>query len=177
MSQCAEIRNLETIRPCVVLTCQTVEVSEAQFGNIVLQILKFSLIPSLFPIKKILKIVMLTANIFTVIQIAPTFSSIISILHDLPSLTSSILNFKRGDVVQLSKLISRYLTAKPYQIDSNRIYQCISECYKDVTQNYNDNPAYYSIDMHMLLTTCIASTWFTPPQIDNIQSWVREQSW
>jgi hypothetical protein len=143
----------------------------------VLQILKFSLIPSLFPIKKILKIVMLTANIFTVIQIAPTFSSIISILHDLPSLTSSILNFKRGDVVQLSKLISRYLTDKPNHIDSNRIYQCISECYKDVTQNYNDNPAYYSIDMHMLLTTCIASTWFTPRQIDNIQSWVREQSW
>ena len=95
----------------------------------------------------------------------------------LPKLFGGSYNFKRGDVVQLSKLISRYLTDKPNHIDSNRIYQCISECYKDVTQNYNDNPAYYSIDMHMLLTTCIASTWFTPPQIDNIQSWVREQSW
>jgi hypothetical protein len=91
----------------------------------------------------------------------------------LPKLFDGSYNFKRGDVVQLSKLISRYLTAKPYQIDSNRIYQCISECYKDMT-NYNDNPEYYSMDMHMLLTTCIASTWFTPRQRGNFHVWVSD---
>lgn len=95
----------------------------------------------------------------------------------LPKLFDGNYNLKRGDVVQLSKLISRYLTDKPYQIDSNRIYQCISECYKDVIQNYNDNPEYYSMDMHMLLTTCIASTWFTPRQLQNLRIWVREHSW
>lgn len=96
----------------------------------------------------------------------------------LPKLFDGNYNFKRGDVVQLSKLISRYLTNKPDWVDSNRIYQCISECYKDMANNYTDNPQYYSMDMHMLLTTCIASaTWFTSRQLGNLRTWVREYSW
>ena len=90
----AEDKKERCFRHKIIANLHISDSSQAQFGNIVLQILKFSLIPSLFPIKKILKIVMLTANIFTVIQIAPTFSSIISILHDLPSLTSSILPYR-----------------------------------------------------------------------------------
>lgn len=94
-------------------------------------------------------------------------------MHTLvPKIIYSNYRFNRSNVVILSQLISRYLEDKPFQIDSNRIYQCVQNCYRDLEANYSDNPEYYYMDMHMLLTTCIASSWFTSKQRDNIQGWL-----
>lgn len=95
----------------------------------------------------------------------------------VPKIFYGDYNFRRENVVQLSQLISRNLENKPLDIDSNRIYQCVSNCYRDLTQNYADNPEFYEVDMQMLLATCNASTWFTVRQRLNIEKWLREYNW
>lgn len=86
-------------------------------------------------------------------------------------------HFGRDKVVQLSQLISRYLTNKPSNIDSNRIYSCVEACYKDLRQGWNDNPPHYYVDVRCLLATCLASTWFSDNQTRRIRAWMSEQSW
>lgn len=86
-------------------------------------------------------------------------------------------HFGREKVVQLSQLIARYLTNKPSNIDSNRIYSCVEACYRDLRQGWNDNPPHYYVDVRMLLATCLASTWFSDNQINRINTWMSEQSW
>ena len=86
-------------------------------------------------------------------------------------------NFGREQVVQLSQLIARYLTNKPSNINSDRIYNCVESCYRDLRQGWNDNPSHYYVDVRMLLSTCMASTWFSDNQTSRIQAWMSEQSW
>ena len=93
---------------------------------------------------------------------------------NVPLLFHGHYNFRRGDVVQLSQLISRYLECKPDFIDSNQIYNCVRACVMDLEKNYSDNPEHYFIDMRMLLATCIASTWFTNNQMRSLKEWNRE---
>ena len=90
---------------------------------------------------------------------------------NLPSLFTGTYQFRRENVVQLSQLISRYLENKPREIDANKIYNCVRSCYLDFDKDYSDNPPHYTVDMRMLLATCLASTWFTANQMSNIRSW------
>ena len=93
---------------------------------------------------------------------------------DVPQLFHGHYSFNRHDVVKLSQLISRYLENKPYQIDGNKIYNCVQACYRDLEKGYTDNPKHYWLDMKMLLATCEASTWFSDKQRDNIRQWFRK---
>ena len=86
-------------------------------------------------------------------------------------------SFGRGDVVQLSQLIARYLENKPNHVDANKIFNSISNCYRDLERGYDDNPQHFYIDMRMLLTICAASTWFSSNQSNRIRSWLQQQSW
>lgn len=86
-------------------------------------------------------------------------------------------HFGRDKIVQLSQLIARYLTNKPANIDADRIYNCVESCYRDLRQGWNDNPAHYNLDVRMLLSTCMASSWFSDNQLNRIQTWMSEQSW
>jgi chromosome segregation ATPase len=86
-------------------------------------------------------------------------------------------SFGRQDVVQLSQLIARYLENKPKHVDSNKIFNSISNCYRDLSRGYNDNPKHFYMDMRMLLTTCAASTWFSSRQRDRIRCWLAEKGW
>ena len=95
----------------------------------------------------------------------------------VPPLFNGTYDFKRGNVVKLSQLVSRYLESCPPEIDTNKIFNCVKNCYADLQKNYQDNPAYYRVDMRMLLTTCAASTWFTDRQRGNINQWLQEQGW
>lgn len=95
----------------------------------------------------------------------------------LPKIFYGDYSFRRENVVELTQLISRNLENKPHDIESNRIYQCVSNCYRDLTQGYSDNPPHFTIDMQMLLSTCLASTWFTDRQLMNIRRWLREYDW
>merc|ERR1712224_1132193 len=92
--------------------------------------------------------------------------------------TGNYNHFRRENVVQLSQLVSRYLENKPNQIDSNRLYNCIRNCYMDLVRDFNDNPVHYRVDMRMLLSTCYATQgWFSEKQITNIFEWMQEQGW
>jgi len=86
-------------------------------------------------------------------------------------------NYPRERVVGLSQLICRHLEARPAHINASRIYSCVEARYRDLLQNYGDNPPHYRLDMHMLLTICHASTWFSGNQRSRIGTWMREQSW
>jgi len=92
---------------------------------------------------------------------------------NLPVLFHGHYNFKRENVVQLSQLISRHLENKPSSIDQNKIFNCVRTCFTDLERDYSDNPAHYYLDVRMLLVTCLASTWFTPNQRNNIDNWYR----
>ena len=80
-------------------------------------------------------------------------------------------HYKPENVRELSQLISCYLLDKPHQIDRNRIYDCVRLCYNDFEEDWDDNPEDYYIDMRMLLATCLASTWFSSKQDENIEDW------
>jgi hypothetical protein len=96
---------------------------------------------------------------------------------DLDALFTGNYDFGRGNVVKLSRLIARYLESKPSSIDSNRIYSCVENCYRDLKQAWNDNPEHYYTDVRMLLATCMASSWFTNNQNNHIRNWMNEQDW
>ena len=93
---------------------------------------------------------------------------------DVPKLFTGHYNFNRWNVVTLSQLISRYLENKPGEIDCNRIYNCVSSCYTDLEKGYGDNPQHYYVDVRMLLTTCLASNWFSNNQRRSIQQWYND---
>ena len=84
-------------------------------------------------------------------------------------------NFGRENVVKLSCLIARYLEDKPNNIDTDRIFQCVESCYRDLQQGWNDNPPHYFVDVRMLLATALASTWFTTRQNQRMKMWMEEQ--
>lgn len=94
---------------------------------------------------------------------------------DLPTLFDGTYNFRRENVVQLSQLISRHLENKPYEINQNRIYNCVRACYTDLEKGYSDNPEFYYHDMRMLLATCLASNWFSDNQLSSIKDWWSQQ--
>jgi len=90
---------------------------------------------------------------------------------NLPRIFYGDYYFGREDVSELSQLISRYLYDKPSEIDSNKIFNCVRTCYTALDRNYEDNDENYWYDMRMLLSTCLASFWFTDNQWNNIDSW------
>ena len=97
--------------------------------------------------------------------------------HKLPVLFDGTYHFSRHDIGRLSQLISRYLTNKPQQIDSNKIFNCIQTRYNDLTKHYIELPPNYYINMRMLLTTSAASNWFSLNQNERINSWLSNQRW
>lgn len=90
----------------------------------------------------------------------------------LEKIDHSNYSFNRHNVVKLTQLISRYLEEKPNEINSNRIYNCVQSCYRDLENGYSDNPNHYHLDVNMLLTTCAASNWFSEKQHENIRGWI-----
>lgn len=93
---------------------------------------------------------------------------------NLPRIFHGSYHFRREHVVELSQLISRYLYDKPNNINSNRIFNCVRTCYTALDRDYCDNSDTYYEDMRMLLATCLASTWFSDNQYNNILEWNRK---
>lgn len=83
--------------------------------------------------------------------------------------------YNRENVVTLAQLICRNLENKPSNVDSNRIFDCVKNCYSYLTRGYRNKPKYYRVDMQMLLAICRASTWFSDKQSARIQEWCTEQ--
>ena len=96
----------------------------------------------------------------------------------LPILFQGEYRYRRENVVQLSQLISRYLENKPKEIDGNKIYNCVRQCYLDLERDDSDNPLHYNDDMRMLLSTCYATAgWFSDKQRNNIDEWMCQRCW
>ena len=93
---------------------------------------------------------------------------------NLPRIFHGSYHFRREHVVELSQLISRYLLEKPSNINGNRIFNCVRTCYTALDRDYCDNSETYYEDMRMLLATCLASTWFSDNQYNNILEWNRK---
>jgi hypothetical protein len=96
--------------------------------------------------------------------------------HDvLPKLFHGVYDFNKFSVLRLARFIARF-DERPFNVDINRIYNCVSACYGDLTRGY-DLPDYYHMDMRSLLATCAGCTWFTPKQHERIFQWLQEQNW
>jgi hypothetical protein len=98
---------------------------------------------------------------------------------DVEPLFTGEYDYDRFNVTKLAQLISRYLTNKPSNIDSNVIYQRVETCYRDLRQGWDDNPPLYDVHVRMLLTTCYAAStaWFSEGQLRRIRIWMEEQHW
>lgn len=83
--------------------------------------------------------------------------------------------YDRCRVVELTQLICRNLENKPSDVDNNRIFNCIKNCYHDFEKGWTDNPDNYLLDLRMLLNVCRASTWFSEKQHANIKKWCTNQ--
>ena len=86
-------------------------------------------------------------------------------------------NYDRTSVVKLTQLICQNLENKPSSINANKIFECVRNIYMDLKRGYNDNPEHYYMDVRMLFGVCLASTWFTPNQLRNLESLASEQGW
>jgi hypothetical protein len=81
--------------------------------------------------------------------------------------------YDRFRVVELTELICRHLYNMPDSVDQNRIYNCVKNCYHAFDEVWDDNPEYYLLNVRMLLNVCLASSWFTNPQREDIKQWCR----
>lgn len=70
-------------------------------------------------------------------------------------------------ILQLSNLISRSLHAKPYYVDRGFTFSAIKRCF----DFYHNFPG-YSQDVHMMLATAYASSWFTETQRQTFEIWL-----
>lgn len=88
--------------------------------------------------------------------------------------------YDRYRIVELTQLICVHLENRPVEIDSDRIYNCIRDCYNDYVQQWADNPNQYELYVRMLLNVCRATdstTWFTDTQKSNFNDWCSQQGW
>lgn len=84
-------------------------------------------------------------------------------------------SYKYGSdrVVELAQRICKCLENKPSDINLNRIYNCVRNCYQGFCGGNSDNPA----SVRMLLHICLASSWFTTKQQEKMMTWCREHGW
>jgi cell division septum initiation protein DivIVA len=97
-----------------------------------------------------------------------TISSLESRIASMGPTFNKNYGYNQYNVVDLSKIISRNLFDKPNNIDANRIFNCIKQCY-DAALHDED----YRLNVNMLLATCYASNWFSYNQRCRILEWFR----
>jgi hypothetical protein len=85
--------------------------------------------------------------------------------------------YNRRKVVELSQFICRHLHVKPSHVDSHRIFDCVRVIYDDLVRCHNVRPVHHFCNVHMLLSICKASTWFTYNQHQRIVEWIEKYHW
>ena len=95
----------------------------------------------------------------------------------VPKLFHGNYHYDRFAVEDLTELILRFRTNKPYNIDSNRIYNCVRACNEAFERGYSDNPVNYRLHVQALLATCLTSSWFSNNQWSNIDRWRMNHGW
>jgi len=82
-------------------------------------------------------------------------------------------SYGRERIVELALVILRDLENVPKDIDTSKIFQCVSRINGDWERNWSDNPKHMNLDFEMLLSVCLASTWFSKKQRAQILQWQR----
>ncbi len=85
--------------------------------------------------------------------------------------------YGRFNVVPLTKLICQNLEDIPESINPDKIFECIRKIGSDLRKDHKDNPEHFYIDVRMLLSVCLASTWFTERQLVRIREIAAENGW
>lgn len=85
--------------------------------------------------------------------------------------------YDRFSVVPLTRLICQNLEDVPGCINPNKIFECVKKIGVDLQRDYPDNPEHFYIDVRMLVSVCLASTWFTEKQLGRIRDIAVEHGW
>lgn len=85
--------------------------------------------------------------------------------------------YNRFHVVPLTKLICQNLEDIPDSINPDKIFECVRRIGSDLRKDHEDNPEHFYIDVRMLLSVCLASTWFTERQLVRIREIAAENGW
>lgn len=85
--------------------------------------------------------------------------------------------YNRFNVVPLTKLICQNLEDIPECINPDKIFECVRRIGSDLRKDHEDNPEHFYIDARMLLSVCLASTWFTEKQLGRIREIAAENGW
>ena len=72
--------------------------------------------------------------------------------------------YHRGNIVELTKVILFHLYDPPSSTQVSRVFNCILHIFTDLDKRWTDNPPNMEALCEMLLTTAVASEWFTPRQ-------------
>lgn len=80
-------------------------------------------------------------------------------------------SYDRDRIVELAQVILRDLDCPPRDINANRIFDCVRAINKDWERRWGDNPEHMRMDLEMLLSVCISSTWFSKKQHDRFIEW------
>jgi hypothetical protein len=80
-------------------------------------------------------------------------------------------SYGRERIVELAQVILRDLEGPPRDINTNRIFDCVRTIQRDWERCWTDNPEHMRMDFEMLLSVCVASTWFTKKQRDHLRDW------
>jgi hypothetical protein len=92
---------------------------------------------------------------------------------DLKQKVDRTYSYGRDRVCELATVIANSLESKPANIDSNRIFDCIINIYRDWERGYVDNPKFLYMNAYMLLAVCRASTWFSERQQKRILEMIK----
>jgi len=80
-------------------------------------------------------------------------------------------SYGRERIVELAQVIMRDLENCPKDINTSKIFQCVSTINGDWEKKWADNPKHMDLDFAMLLSVCRASTWFSKKQNAQILKW------
>ena len=79
--------------------------------------------------------------------------------------------YGRERIIELAQVILRDLELPPRDINTNRIFDCVRKINRDWERGWDDNPQHMRMDLEMLLSVCVASTWFTKRQHEHLRAW------
>ena len=80
-------------------------------------------------------------------------------------------SYGKERIVELAQVIMRDLENCPKDINTSKIFQCVSTINGDWEKKFSDNPKHMDLDFAMLLSVCRASTWFSTKQQQHISNW------
>lgn len=81
-------------------------------------------------------------------------------------------HYNQFRVIELTQLILQDLGDRPFNISTQRIYQCIENILRDYHRGFTEDSERLILELQALLGVCLASTWFTYRQRERFREWM-----